>query len=242
MNQHSQTLKQVSAADLQSYLSWFRTPPLWLDLDGLRVVHACWDESMADQTCQADKTCQIRRTGQISGPITPITNEFLLSACRKNQPLFGPVETILKGKEAKLPAGLGFHDKDGHFRTSTRVRWYADPHGQTYRTYLMEAEPIDCDLPLEHSVLEAAAPYPATAKPVFIGHYWLTGDKPALLAPNVACLDWSVAKGGFLCAYRWNGEQTLDPAQFAHVPAMLERRKPASLPRGHAEIAASPWA
>ena len=123
MNQHSQTLKQVSAADLQSYLSWFRTLPLWLDLDGLRVVHACWDESMADKTCQAD---QIRRTGQISGPISPITDEFLRSACRKDQPLFGPVETILKGKEAKLPAGLGFHDKDGHFRTSTRVRWYAD--------------------------------------------------------------------------------------------------------------------
>ena len=217
-NQHGQTLKQVSAADLHSYLSWFRTLPLWLDLDGLRVVHACWDESMADQTCQAD---QIRRTGQTNGSITPITDEFLLSACRKNQPLFGPVETILKGKEAKLPAGLGFHDKDGHFRTSTRVRWYADPHGQTYRTYSMAAEPIDCDLPLEQSVLEAAAPYPATAKPVFIGHYWLTGEKPELLAPNVACLDWSVAKGGFLCAYRWNGEQTLDPAQFAHVPAML---------------------
>ena len=172
----------------------------------------------------ADKIRRTNRTGQISGPITPIspiTDEFLLSACRKNQPLFGPVETILKGKEAKLPAGLGFHDKDGHFRTSTRVRWYADPHGQTYRTYLMEAEPIDCDLPLEHSVLEAAAPYPATAKPVFIGHYWLTGEKPELLAPNVACLDWSVAKGGFLCAYRWNGEQTLDPAQFAHVAATL---------------------
>ncbi|MFO1021595.1 MAG: hypothetical protein U0903_12995 [Planctomycetales bacterium] len=22
---------------------WFRTLPLWLDLEGLRVVHACWD-------------------------------------------------------------------------------------------------------------------------------------------------------------------------------------------------------
>ena len=65
----------------------------------------------------------------------------------------------------------------------------------------MAAELIGCDLPLEQSVLEAAVPYPAIAKPVFIGHYWLTGEKPELLAPNVACLDWSVAKGGFLCAY-----------------------------------------
>jgi hypothetical protein len=29
---------------LRSHLEWFRTLPIWLDLDGLRVVHACWDE------------------------------------------------------------------------------------------------------------------------------------------------------------------------------------------------------
>ena len=34
---------------------------------------------------------------------------------------------------------------------------------------------------------------------------------PALLAPNVACLDYSVAakKGGKLVAHRWDGEQRL---------------------------------
>lgn len=29
-------------------------------------------------------------------------------------------------------------------------------------------------------------------------------------APNVACLDFSVAKDGALFAYRWDGERTLD--------------------------------
>ena len=61
-------MRQVPAPELDSYLSWFRTLPIWLDLDGLRVVHACWDENM---------------TGQVSGPIT---DEFLHSACRKGQP------------------------------------------------------------------------------------------------------------------------------------------------------------
>jgi len=50
--------------------------------------------------------------------------------------------------------------------------------------------------------------------PVFVGHYWLSGARPSLLRGNVACLDWSVARGGFLCAYRWDGERTLDPARF----------------------------
>ena len=25
------------------WIEWFRTLPLWLDLDGIRVVHACWN-------------------------------------------------------------------------------------------------------------------------------------------------------------------------------------------------------
>ena len=37
------------------------------------------------------------------------------------------------------------------------------------------------------------------------------------LADNVACLDFSVAKGGFLCAYRWNGEQKLSNENFVWV-------------------------
>ena len=49
---------------------------------------------------------------------------------------------------------------------------------------------------------------------MFVGHYWLSGPRPTLLRHNVACLDWSVAKGGFLCAYRWDGEQVLDEKHF----------------------------
>ena len=28
----------------RSIIDWFMTIPLWLDLDGLRVVHACWSD------------------------------------------------------------------------------------------------------------------------------------------------------------------------------------------------------
>ena len=41
--QHRQTVEQLRPNELVAYLEWFRTLPLWLDLDGLRVVHACWD-------------------------------------------------------------------------------------------------------------------------------------------------------------------------------------------------------
>jgi len=55
-------------------------------------------------------------------------------------------------------------------------------------------------------------PYDDT-KPVFFGHYWMTG-KPILQSPRVACVDYSAGKGGPLVAYRWAGEPSLDESNF----------------------------
>jgi len=62
-----------------------------------------------------------------------------------------------------------------------------------------------------------STPYPAPSPPVFIGHYGLRAGSPSLLAANVACVDWGVASGGFLCAYRWDGECELSPAKFVYT-------------------------
>jgi len=47
----------------------------------------------------------------------------------------------------------------------------------------------------------------------------LRADRPARLAANVACLDYSVAKGGSLCAYRWDGEKEINDEKFVTVNA-----------------------
>jgi hypothetical protein len=205
--QHRQTLEQLSSQELQSYLEWFRTLPMWLDLDGLRAVHACWDEQSMMTIAQAHKD-----HGGVSAT-------FLQSACLEEKPLIVSVEVVLKGKEGKLPDGASFQDKDGHVRTEIRTRWYLAPNGHTYRTYAFQSDEIACDLGLDEAVIAAATPYPATAKPVFVGHYWLSAERPKTLADNVACLDFSVAMGGFLCAYRWNGEQKLSNENFVWVKA-----------------------
>jgi hypothetical protein len=56
--------------------------------------------------------------------------------------------------------------------------------------------------------------------PIFYGHYWLKG-LPILQAENICCLDYSVAKGGRLVAYRWDGEKTLDESKYC----MLSKAK-----------------
>jgi hypothetical protein len=197
VHQHRKTIEQLKPAELQSYLEWFRTLPLWLDLDGIRIVHACWDEQCVNSIDQA-----LQRHGGLSLP-------FLQAAFDRKNPLYRSVENVLKGKEARLPDGLSFSDKDGHVRTEIRTRWYLSPEKHTYRTYALQSDEVACDVPLEEWAIREAAPYPTTAKPVFVGHYWLSAERPEILAENVACLDYSVAKGGFLCGYRWHGEQKL---------------------------------
>lgn len=43
--QHRAFLAEVEGKPLhRELIDWFRTPPLWLDLAGMPVVHACWNE------------------------------------------------------------------------------------------------------------------------------------------------------------------------------------------------------
>ena len=202
IRQHRATVEQLQPGELASYLNWFRTLPLSLDLEGLRVVHASWDEPALSTISDA-----------LSGR-PKVDDEFLYAACKSGNALFDRVEVVLKGKEATLPNGVVFHDKEGAARTKMRTRWYLPAVGHTYASYAFESNPIGCEQELDTRVVEESIPYPITAKPVFIGHYWLNAPQPQVLTDNVACLDYSVAKGGYLCAYRWNGEQILSNSNF----------------------------
>ena len=205
VSSHKATIDQLGE-DLNSYIDWFRTLPLWLDLPGLRVVHACWDNN-----CIQD----VQRNLPAN---RPIDTDFLIKSCIEKGEVFTQVEILLKGKEIILPDGIEFFDKDGHPRTKARSRWYLDPSDQkynTYRTYLWQTPEINCDDFLDLKIIKPL-PYDKSEKPVFVGHYWLEDNAPSILASNVACLDYSVAKDGFLCAYSHDGEQTLSNEKFCY--------------------------
>lgn len=66
--------------------------------------------------------------------------------------------------------------------------------------------------------IPAAETIPEPDRPTFIGHYWL--DPKEALAPltrKVACVDYSVAKGGPLVAYRFDGEPDLAAGKFVAI-------------------------
>ena len=210
VRQHWQTLHQIPSAELYELVDWFRTLPLWLELDGLRVVHACWDDRAVQQTIDGLTEC-----GGLS-------QRFLERASDGESHLFHAVETLLKGKELPLPDGRMFVDKDGNQRSKVRTRWFDSPGGRSFAEYALPAIRNDeqlAALPVPNEVVESVSAYPLDQPPVFVGHYWLKADRPSRLAPNVACLDYSVAARGMLCAYQWDGELELDDSKFVTVNA-----------------------
>jgi hypothetical protein len=200
--QHQAFIDEFSdnPTDWKETIEWFKTLPLWLELEGLRVVHACWDPAFINQI--------IGKYGNKA----ILTDELLHKSSDRDTWEFKAIETLLKGKEILLPDGAYFHDKDGNRRHEIRVRWWGQ--GKTYKDVYMGPESALTHIPDDPIHGDHMVEYGHTEKPVFLGHYWMEGE-PTPLASNIACLDYSVAKpGGKLVAYRWDGKQQINPANY----------------------------
>lgn len=211
--QHKAFLAEVEGTPRhREIINWFHALPLWLDLPELRVVHACWHPHFMDYLQP-----QLAEGNRLNA-------ELMIAASREpdneaekdtTEPsVFKAVEALTKGIEIPLPGERSFQDQDGHTRRRVRVRWW-DPDATTYPAASMLADGLREQLPDE--------PIPAHAriadrrgKPVFFGHYWLSGA-PAPQNRHAACVDYSVAKGGKLVAYRWGGEPSLAESNFHWV-------------------------
>ena len=126
-----------------------------------------------------------------------LSEELLQLSNQKGTWQYTAIETILKGKESALKSG--------------------NTQATTYKTAFMGPESARTHIPEDEIAGDHLVEYSHDAPPVFLGHYWMEGV-PMPLAPNIACLDYSVAKpGGKLVAYRWDGEQTLGQDRFEWV-------------------------
>ena len=203
--QHDAFLNQYPAdsRDYKNVIGWFRQLPLWLDLGGIRVIHACWDRKLIQRIAKA-----------YDGP--NLSDELLAKASDKGRWEYNAVETLLKGKEIPLPQGHHFHDRYGTQRHHIRIRWW-DRHETTYRGKFLGSKSWETHIPDDPIDLEHEITYGHSEPPVFLGHYWLEGT-PKTLEDNVACLDYSVGRpGGKLVSYRWDGESRLDQKSFVSV-------------------------
>lgn len=184
---------RVGHPDTNEMMDWFLSLPLFLDLGGLRLVHACWDDARV-------ATIMDRRPSGLLAwdDLQEIALENAASGFAE------AVLTTLKGPEAELPAPHHFHDIKGHRRTALRLKWWQSG-AMTWRDAALSVPAPETlpATPIEGEVAFRA--YSAEAKPVFFGHYKRLGT-PTIDAPNAVCLDYPRAT----CAYRWAGEVRLE--------------------------------
>lgn len=199
LHQHEAFLDQVGADSdrHREYLDWFGSLPLWLDLGGLRVVHACWDvEAMETVAGLLDADGSL-------------TEAVMTDGSRRGTVVYDAIETLLKGPEIDLPDGYSYVDHAGQCRDRARMRWW-DADVRTLRDAAEIPDGAnDCagkalrtlpDSPLG----EASVVSYTDDVPVVFGHYWRTLESPVTF-PKTICVDYSVGGGGPLVAYRWSG-------------------------------------
>ena len=196
VKQHARFLDEhpEGSAEATDAIAWMKTLPLWLEFAEFPVIHACWDEqSMAEAKRYL--------------PDARLNGQTVEWSAEPDHPLFQAVEVLLKGPEVPLLDGVTFTDKDGHVRSEVRVAWWK-PEAQTWQDIAMSVPESEKQLPdagLPDKI--GFEPYPAKAKPVFFGHYWMEGEI-TLQAPNALCLDYSAGKDGPLVAYTFKEGDT----------------------------------
>tara|TARA_R110000868_G_scaffold155691_6_gene382159 strand:+ start:26084 stop:26899 length:816 start_codon:yes stop_codon:yes gene_type:complete len=113
--------------------------------------------------------------------------DLLIESSIEGSRCFKAVETILKGPEQNLNEENYFLDQYGIQRRTTRIHWWKS-----------SGENNGCE------------------SPIFFGHYWLKGV-PKINNPKAFCLDYSVANSGYLCCYRFDGEEVLSDDKIVYV-------------------------
>ena len=125
-------------------------------------------------------------------------------------------ERSKKVVECVVPEGIDFKDTEGNSRNRVRVKWWKNPVGRSFKEIALPYMDSIPNTTVKADDEDLGRFYDEFQKPVFFGHYWLKG-KPMIQESNICCLDFSIAKKGYLACYRFNGEQSLNSDKIVFV-------------------------
>ncbi|WP_367647030.1 metallophosphoesterase [Ruegeria arenilitoris] len=192
-HQHESFLNEfpLGSAKTREVIDWMKTLPLFIENKQFRAIHACWYTPATELL--GSNLVNLR-----------LSDEVLHQPHWTQGDTWDALQCITSGVEIRLPDNYSFLDKSDHERHHIRMAWWLNG-AKTWKE-VARSVPETSSLP-EGEIPEDVAKYVyKDHKPVFFGHYWLTG--PAIVeAPFALCLDYSAGKAGPLVAYDF------DPAQ-----------------------------
>lgn len=175
-------------------IRWLKSLPVCLELDGLRIVHAMWDQVALDYLhaeglLNADNTLHPDRWHELAARGTPGGDA---------------IDLLTKGQMVNLPDGVWYADTEGTLRRKARLKWWAnagDPGLMLHQAVLEVPAAVMPDVPASEEIKSRMRELQETqGGMIFFGHYWMTGEFPTVENDRAICIDQSVAKGGYLAA------------------------------------------
>lgn len=193
------TIQQFNSSpnEWKSHRKWLRTLPFFLDLDSIRVVHACWmDEN-------------INKIKEKLGGVERIKKSVFRDIFTDPECELGKCITeSTKGISLKLPNDLKLRDNYGVLKQQFRMKWWKEPVGKTFRSLSFENRSKLPKYTVPPEIIPKFTPYPDDAPIVFFGHY-CKAMGPHIIRDNVCCVDSCVTGTKSLTAYFWQGEEKL---------------------------------
>ena len=194
------TINQFSgkAEEWTSHRKWMRELPLYLELDGIRIVHACWSDEAINTIAEAETLGKSRKS------------IFRKVHKNPNSEVSKSVLALTKGIDFEMPGDLKIINNKGVSPRSFRMRWWENPAGKTFEEISFESKFTLPEYEIPKQIVPKTEIYPETAPIVFFGHY-CRGNGPFIIKPNICCVDSCVTNTRTLSVYRWYGENVLKP-------------------------------
>ncbi|NSW46559.1 MAG: metallophosphoesterase, partial [Bacteroidales bacterium] len=177
--------------DLYPYIDWILQLPIFIEFEKAIAIHAIWDENHH----------------QFLSSHNTVKN--MIEFINTNPEYKEPLNKAIMGITIKI------NINNSHKTTFFRYKWWENnqetPISELF-THKTEHFPSNLQNKIDINTLKINT----TSRPIFFGHYNLRGY-PYLTNPTKCCLDFGGAKGGYLTAYRWDGENILDPNKIIYV-------------------------
>jgi len=196
-NQIQSTLTAFSGFETEwrDHLKWFRTLPFFIDLGGIRIAHAYWNDAEINYLRNFIPEGRLKK-------------DFLRSVHELQLPAAAIIYKLLKGLEYRCPQDLILKCSKGMSRKVFRMNWWESPQNKTFRKLSFGNKFVLPDYTVPKEIAPSFEPYRYDKPPVFMGHYCLS-EGAAIVQNNICCVDSCVVGSEQLTAYRWSGEKSL---------------------------------
>ena len=185
---------------LETYLNWMSELPLIVKSEYFNAVHAQWNEEF-ELVLSNSKVNKLNEEGMRKMHSNSKYNEAFSS--------------IVKGSEFTITQE--FIDKyNFDFRyDKERIVWWKRNRSNRINDWL-NVDSYNDGIIIQPNDFIGINEFDVNHKPTFFGHYWLDTTDFGVLGNNLCCLDFSVASGGFIGAYRFENEDQLISENLFH--------------------------